>query len=57
MNGKETKMTETDFKRLMELFPHLCFNKDNYGQLIIYTGLMEDEESGDIRQMTEEDFE
>lgn len=50
-------MTETDFKRLMELFPYLSFDKDNYGQLILYTGLVEDEESGDIRQMTEEDFE
>lgn len=50
-------MTETDFKRLMELFPYLSFDKDNYGQLILYTGLMEDKESGDIRQMTEEDFE
>lgn len=49
-------MTETDFKRLLELFPYLSFEKDNYGQLILYTGIMEDD-NGITRQMTEEDFE
>jgi hypothetical protein len=29
---------------------------DNYGQLVIYTGLKETED-GDLREMTDEDFE
>jgi hypothetical protein len=51
------KMTLQQLSDVIELFiPNVDIQTDNHNQVILYTNLIVEEPSGDLREMTEKDF-